>query len=629
LRGNPKQIWKRYAAALLVLLCAITAAHVIALSSTHVESELARAINIAGRQRTLSQQILYYSERTQSDPDDVQARQSLIQTMADFEQAHTALTQGGDLGLTGHLSAELEGIYFQDSIDRAGLDAQVKTFLGFASLVLNGSPDQAAYALSQMEISGPKALLVRLNDAVTAFERSAQAAATNTRKVANLSYAVAMLVILLEVIFIFFPAHRIIVSAIDDLNTAMKQLRTSERNAQRAAQQARAARIAADAGNEAKSTFLSNMSHEIRTPMNAVLLALDLAVATKDQEEQAELLATATRSARSLLSLINDLLDVSKIDAGKIDINPEATDIRGLMESVTGVMAPLAAEKDLQLFFRVEDCVPHWLMLDGDRVRQIVTNYAGNAIKFTETGHVTLSIRSVSNGFRPFLEIAVTDTGTGINADDMDRLFTRFTQLSNATTAIKGTGLGLAICRQLAELMGGEVGAESTAGKGSRFWLKLPMEAAQQPDRQDHLNPSTEDRARYKILVAEDIKINQILIQKLLMRMGHVVHVVGDGQDVLHMLRNTEDAPFDLILMDNQMPTLGGIETTERLRETPGPNQTIPIIALTADAMVEQRESFRAVGMNGFVAKPIESKKLAREIDRVMRAAKTAESLSA
>lgn len=619
---KPKTILWRYIFALFVLIIAITGAHLISINASVLESGFASAINISGRQRTLSQQILFLGGSYRADLNNTETRRKLDHVIQEFKTAHQALTRGGALGLTGELSPELQEIYFSSAHHLVSLDDFVGSFIEDATRLLGDDAQAATEALERMERDGPSALLTRLNDAVSGFERQAQTAAETQRAAANLSYVMALIVIVLEILFIFLPGHRTIVAAIDKLQTALARLQQSEAQAKTAEAEAQEARKTAEQANNAKSEFLSHISHEIRTPMNGVLLSLQLAKDTKSDAERQPLLDAAAGSANALVHLMNDLLDFSKLEAGHLKINERPTNLVSIVSGVRTMMLPAAEDKGLDIEMHYPDKAEALVAItDSDRVRQIVQNFISNAVKFTHRGQISVNLDIIETNGTGTFEISVTDTGSGLSEEDQARLFTRFTQFENNQSSQRGSGLGLAISKEIVELLGGSIGAESSLGSGSRFWFKLPCTF--QKERRNRVKPFIRKGKtdKYRILVAEDIAINQMLITTLLEQIGHSVQIAEDGKKAIEALASSPSAPFDLILMDNQMPNLSGLEATEQIRASNDSYKKIPIIALTADALDETRKKFERAGADGFITKPIDAAKLIEEIARVIRAA--------
>ena len=363
-----------------------------------------------------------------------------------------------------------------------------------------------------------------------------------------------------------------------------------------------AAREAAEVAAAVKSDFLANMSHEIRTPLTSIIGFTSLAVAQTDMPELARnYVERVEKASRSLMCTVNDILDFSKLEAGQVVINPQPTDIVKLCSSTLDMLMPQAAAKDLQLRMMLGADPDLSVMTDPDRLRQVLLNLVGNAVKFTDDGSVTLEL-GYDEGSGS-LCIAVSDTGPGIEDNKLDKLFKRFSQVDGSLTRTHGgTGLGLAICKGLVEAMGGEIGADSTAGVGSRFWLTLPtplcgVEAARaEPEAVDHLFKGV------RVLVVDDHPANRELARLFLTGAGAEISEAVDGEDAV---RVAAEAPFDCVLMDVRMPRLDGRGALKQIREGGGPNAGIPIIAFTADASREEAGRLVELGFDSVVPKPV------------------------
>ncbi|HEY4593314.1 MAG TPA: ATP-binding protein [Thermoanaerobaculia bacterium] len=366
----------------------------------------------------------------------------------------------------------------------------------------------------------------------------------------------------------------------------------------------------AEEANLSKSAFLANMSHEIRTPLNAVLGMMSLLLETSLSPSQREYVTTARSSGAALLAVINDILDISKIEAGRLEIEPSPFVLRECLEEAVGILTPKAQSKGLALSCRVADGVPAAIVSDAARLRQILVNLLDNAIKFTPRGEVSLEVeRGPERDGLVELRFAVRDTGIGIPADRLERLFQPFGQADSSMSRLYGgTGLGLVISQRLAKLLGGRMWVESEPGRGSSFLFTLrgrpalTLPSRLTPEMADLADPRLAERFPLRILLAEDNSINQRVGLLLLERIGYVADVAGNGMEVLEALRRQ---PYDLILMDVQMPGMDGLEATRRIRaEFPAERQP-RVVALTANVLREQREACLAAGMDDFVQKPV------------------------
>ena len=395
------------------------------------------------------------------------------------------------------------------------------------------------------------------------------------------------------------------------------------------------ARQGAEAATLAQAAFLANMSHEIRTPLNGVLGFIALLLDSELDSTQRRYLALVDESARMLLKLLNDILDLSKVEAGQLDMAPSATDLRQTVRHAIRLMVPLAEQKSIVLKSNIDSSFPEAVMIDGARFRQILLNILGNALKFTEHGSVAVSLEADhdANG-QPVLRAKVSDTGIGIASDRLEVMFKPFVQADSSTSRkFGGSGLGLSISRQLAELMGGTLNLTSIEGTGTNVELVLPLHLATISDAVGHessgslagggvegigeIIAAARARPARSILLVEDLEVNRMLVGDMLGRLGHRVEFAHNGAEALTMAKRLAHDPtaWDLILMDVQMPVMNGNDATRAIRALGGVAATIPIIALSANAFETEIRQSRESGMNDHVVKPIDFGLLSRTID--------------
>ncbi|CCQ74045.1 Putative histidine kinase with response regulator receiver domains [Magnetospira sp. QH-2] len=375
----------------------------------------------------------------------------------------------------------------------------------------------------------------------------------------------------------------------------------------------------AEAADRSKSEFLATMSHEIRTPLTGVLGMADLLKEMDLDPKASEYVGMIHESGEMLLRILNDILDMSRLEAGRLELDLIDFNLEQLVRDLQKLMLPKAQEKGLHFDLSFEEGLPEGLNADAVRIRQILFNLTGNALKFTQTGGVSIHVsHTPDHGNGTLLKFEVVDTGIGIPEALHPKLFERFSQ-ADATTARRfgGSGLGLAICRHLVELMGGDIGFSSESESGSRFWFTIPCSLGHSPTGEEPSDQILKYRAQrsLRVLVAEDNRINQQLIANMLWPLGHEVNLASNGVEALKL---AEEWAFDLVLMDVHMPEMDGLDATRAIRRLGAPRCDVPVVAVTADVTPSHLNDFLDAGMDASVVKPIDFSAMLETINEVM-----------
>jgi len=406
---------------------------------------------------------------------------------------------------------------------------------------------------------------------------------------------------------------------VEQLELSQAALKKRTREMTELAQDYKTQKELAETSEKSKSEFLASMSHEIRTPMTGVLGMADILLETNLDPLQRENVLKIKSAGRSLLTILNDILDLSKMDAGRLEIEAIDFNLGTVITDAVDLVRDKAEEKGLLLSVEMPKTVPVSVRGDPTRIRQVLINLVGNAVKFTHTGSVALRVRHEARDDGYLLRFEVADSGIGIPAEIQASLFEDFTQADTSTSRrYEGTGLGLAISKRLTQLMGGEIGVDSEEGEGSVFWFTVNVEAGRETvSKSDKPTEAAAFQARrsLRILIAEDNGLNQMILKSLLEPLGHELTVVASGMGAVEAVKG---ASFDLILMDIRMPELDGPDATQAIRRMDGERGRIPIIAVTADVMDENVRHYAQVGMNATVFKPINRAELITAMDEVL-----------
>ena len=474
---------------------------------------------------------------------------------------------------------------------------QVRSFVARADRVLGPKPVQpldavsAASLLEMLDTLNAPLHDLSLGASHLLYERATERnQAVRQQSMLGVALTAFQVVLLLTLAFIVLRQFRTLTERRRHLEALADSLST--------------ARVDAEAANRAKSAFLANMSHEIRTPFHGMLGMMSLLQDSGLTPKQTMYLDTSRESAQHLLTILNDILDISQLESGKLQVAPQTVDLMQLLGQVDALMRAQAIDKGLLLRIDIAPDVPRWVRADPTRVRQILFNLLSNALKFTTQGEVSLT---VTCGSAHHVDFNVADTGVGMDEATQVRLFQRFMQGDERPSRrAPGTGLGLQISRDLARLMGGDITATSELGKGSSFVVSLPLPSTSAPmEASDDGAAPVAGGRRLRVLVAEDHAVNRAYLEAVLEKLGHHGVFAHDGRGAVQAVQSQPpDEPFDVVLMDLHMPDMDGFAAARTIRAMPPPQGRLPIVALTADAFQTSREMAREAGMDGFLTKP-------------------------
>ena len=592
------KLTSRYVVALVLIALLGIGANLVLKFLISTQDSFASVINICGRQRMLSQRISMMAHRLVIEKDSAQFHRisaELKSAIELMEKSHHALINGdAAMNISPDIAKTAAEIYFGSPLY---LDNQVTLFLQSAKKLLATAPADLSYntpELQQIISVAHKSLLAALEEAVKHFEAQSRGQIRYVQRIENVILISTLICLLLEALLIFRP----MVSWVTETHLGLED-----------------ALDGAVKANKAKSDFLRNVSHEIRTPMNGIIGAANLLNDEPLSENTRELSQLIKGAAVSLMMLLNDLIDYSRIESGDIDINDEVFDLDAVLREVIKIWQYAADHKGLTLSAEYTTNLAAHYVGDPNRIRQILYHLMDNAIKFTEIGSVGIVVREEELEHVNLISIDVEDTGIGIPAERLNDIFLDFSQGDpSVTRKFGGVGLGLTIARAIANKMGGDLTVQSGVGCGSIFTLQILLNrAAESISAQLSAGESqamSDSHLAIDILVVEDNHVNQIITRKFLEKVHARVTLVNNGQEAIDLIREKH---FDLILMDIQMPVMDGISATKAIRSLGGEYSAIPIIAVTANTIADRASCIEA-GMNGFIMKPITGKMLFDEM---------------
>lgn len=600
-------LWRRYLFAVAIIAISLVFTHVASVRGLHHSDEVTTAITIAGRQRMLSQRIVFLAGedlRMRDDARDAPPLPELTEAVNLFKASHEALMHGDAMGLSRR-GAQSRAPIFQHVVDGRSLASLVPAFIYLAEVVQSGRIEEREQAFSQIRPFAHYRLLGRLDLAVREMEKEAFEVARWTRNVSTISMWCALTILLLELLFIFRPAHRLVTRVLAELEASQKSQRRARERAERANAKAQAALAT-------QSKFFGYMSHELRTPLNGIIGMLSLLKENCSARDRERYLFHAGAAAEHLLKMLSNVLDLSRLEVGMMSVEDAPYNPRDVIETAVQLFEGQANLKGLQLSFDVAADVPEQVMGDRARVLQVATNLIGNAVKFTDEGAVSVSLARMDGVSGASLMVEVADTGPGLDPESLDILFDDFTttKLTSEKSAM-GSGLGLSISRQLIEKMGGKIAAENRSTGGSTFRFSIPCRLVDTHDAQV-LSPATCDSGQVfegrHVLIVDDNEANRLVAQAYVKSLGGTTEFALTGQEAVAAFARPapEAAAFDLVLMDQRMPVMDGLEATERIRQLLNAQGVhVPILISSANISDDDRRNAIRAGADGFLSKPL------------------------